>query len=199
MEQEINNEDLEKKQPQNKKELNHEKKVKTTSKEIKESNKFLKIIKELIPYVIILIVVIIIRTYFIKPIFVNGPSMQSTLDGGEIMLLNKMPKEFERFEIVVIKTDYEDIIKRVIALPGEKISCQNGIVYVNDRRQDEEYSKGVTSDFDPITLGEDEYFVMGDNREESADSRSFGPFHSTDIKGKTNLVIFPFNKFGKVE
>ena len=159
-----------------------------------------KFIKELIPYVIILVVVVIIRTYFITPIIVNGPSMKPTLDGGEMMILNRREK-LDRFDVVVVDIKTEDIIKRIIAMPGETISFENGIVYVNGRRQDEEYSKGITYDFAKVTLGNDEYFVMGDNRQDSKDSRhdDVGPVKRTQIKGTTSLVLFPFSKFGNIE
>lgn len=173
-----------------------------TVEEVEETldnkEKVIKFIKELIPYIIILVTVILIRTFWFTPIIVNGPSMQSTLDGGEIMILNKT-KNIERFNVVVVDIGKEEIIKRVIAMPGESISCENGIVYVNEIRQDEEYSQGITSDFDRIVLEDDEYFVMGDNRENSLDSRRLGPIKLENIKGKTNLVLFPFNKFGKIK
>lgn len=164
----------------------------------KKTSKLLNFVKELIPYVIILIVVVIIRTYFFTPIMVSGPSMQPTLKGGELMILNKRGK-VDRFDIVVVDIKTEEIIKRVIALPGETIACENGIIYVNGRRQDEDYSKGVTSDFSKVTLGDDEYFVMGDNREDSLDSEELGPMKAEQIKGTTSLVLFPFNKFGNIE
>ncbi len=164
-----------------------------------EKNKILNFIKELVPYIIILIVVILIRTFLITPVMVNGPSMQPTLKGGEIMILNKINKDYERFDVVVVDIGKEDIIKRVIALPGESISCENGIVYVNDRRQDEEYSQGFTSDFERIVLEKDEYFVMGDNREDSVDSRRLGAFKKEQIKGTTKLILFPFNKIGNID
>lgn len=164
----------------------------------KKDNKIIKFIKELIPYVVILIVVVVVRTYFFTPIKVSGPSMQPTLEGGEMMILNKIDK-VERFDVVVVDIKAEDIIKRVIALPGESIACENGIIYVNGRRQDEEYSKGVTGDFSKITLGDDEYFVLGDNREDSLDSEELGPMKEEQLKGTAKLVLFPFNKFGFIE
>lgn len=167
--------------------------------ENEKDNKVFKFIKELVPYVIILVVVIIIRTYFFTPIMVSGPSMQPTLDGGELMILNKNNSEIKRFDIVVVDIDTEDIIKRVIAMPGETISCENGIIYVNGKKQEEEYSKGITADFPKETLEDDEYFVMGDNRENSLDSRKIGPIKAEKIKGVTSLVLFPFNKIGNVE
>lgn len=164
----------------------------------KEDTKLVKFLKELIPYVIILIVVVVVRTYLFTPIIVSGPSMQPTLNGGELMILNKNGS-FSRYDVVVVDIGSEEIIKRIIALPGETISCEAGVVYVNGRRQDENYSKGITFSFDKITLKDDEYFVMGDNRENSKDSRVLGPIKQDHIKGTTKLVLFPFNKIGNIK
>lgn len=178
---------------------------KETNKEIKtkEENKFKKIVKELIPYVVILVVVVLIRTFIFTPVIVSGPSMKPTLDGGEILILNKMNKSYDRFDIVVAEAERngnkDEIIKRVIALPGETIVCENGILYVNGRKLEENYGIGNTRDFELVKLGDDEYFLMGDNRENSADSRDFGPFRVDKIKGETKLVLFPFNKIGNIE
>ena len=165
-------------------------------------DKIKKFIKELIPYVIILVAVVLVRSFLVTPVIVSGDSMNPTLTNGELMILNKVAK-IDRFDIVVVKLKKqgksEDIIKRVIALPGETIACENGVIYVNDKKQEESYSVGRTEDFAKITLGDDEYFVMGDNRENSSDSRLFGPFKKSDIKGQTRLVLFPFKKIGTVE
>lgn len=169
--------------------------------EEKKSN----ILKELIPYVVILIIVLVIRTFIFTPIKVNGESMVPTLDGGELMILIKYNKnDIEREDIVVVTIEdsegyKEDLIKRVIALPGEKVSCEDGIIYINDRKREEKYGEGVTNDFEAVTLEEDEYFVLGDNREISLDSSEFGPIKKKQIKGKTSFVIYPFSKWGNVE
>ncbi len=161
--------------------------------------KMKKALKELIPYIIILIVVVLIRSYIVTPVMVSGTSMSPTLKGREIMILNKLDKKYTRFEIVVLKTDHDDIIKRVIALPGETISCKNNKIYVNSRKLEDKYGSGITSDFDKITLGKDEYFVLGDNRENSMDSRYYGAFNKKKIKGSTKIIVFPFNRIGKVK
>lgn len=166
--------------------------------EKKNENKYFKVFKEILPYVVILIVVVLIRTFLVTPIIVSGPSMQPTLDGGEVMILNKV-SSIDRFDVVVVDIGREEIIKRVIAMPGETISCEEGIVYINGRKQEEEYSQGITSDFKKVTLGDDEYFVMGDNRENSVDSRRLGAFKKEQIKGTTNLVLFPFTEIGTIE
>lgn len=169
--------------------------------EEKKSN----IIKELIPYVVILIIVLVIRSFVFTPIKVNGESMVPTLMGEELMILTKYNKnDINRDDIVVVTIEdssglKEDLIKRIIALPGEKVSCEDGIIYVNGKQREEKYGEGVTNDFEAITLGEDEYFVLGDNREISLDSSEFGAIKKSQIKGKTNFIIYPFDKFGKVK
>ena len=161
-------------------------------------NKFLRIVKELLPYAIILIVVVLIRSFVVTPIMVSGPSMKPTLEGGEIMILNKI-YEIDRFDVVVVDIKTEEIIKRVIALPGETISCENGKIYVNGKKQEEKYSMGITGDFEKIKLADDEYFVLGDNREDSLDSEELGPMKESQIKGTTSLILYPFNKFGNIK
>ena len=161
----------------------------------------MKILKEIIPYVIVVIVVVLIRTFLVTPIRVNGSSMYPTLKDKEIMILNKIGKTIngiDRFDIVVLKDD-DYLIKRVIALPGEKISCQNGNIYINGKKLKDKYGSGLTSDFEPIEVPKNSYFVMGDNRENSKDSRYIGPINKKEIKGKTSFILFPFKNFGKVD
>ena len=108
-------------------------------------------------------------------------------------------KDYERYDIVVVKSPDGDIIKRVYGLPGETISCENGFIYINGRKIEDKYNGNKTLDFELVKLKDDEYFVMGDNRMNSKDSRIFGQKKKDQIKGKTKLVIFPFNKIGNVE
>ena len=156
-----------------------------------------KIIKELIPYVIIIIVVVTIRTFIITPVTVDGPSMEETLYTNDIMLLNKLNKNnLNRYDIIVFRRESSKLVKRLIALPNETIKCEDGIIYINGEEKSNEYGFGKNMNFKEYKLGSDEYFVMGDNREDSLDSRYFGPIKSSQIEGKTSLVIFPFNHFG---
>lgn len=98
--------------------------------------------------------------------------------------------------------DSELYVKRVFGLPGEKIQIIGNDIYVNDKKIDDPYAKNVMKDGDagvasePITLGEDEYFVLGDNREVSLDSRELGPIKGKNIAGHVVLRIWPLNKFG---
>ena len=155
-------------------------------------------IKEIVPYIIIILVVILIRTFIATPVRVNGPSMDTTLKNGEIMILNKLAK-IKRGDLVVVDIGSEKVIKRLIGLPGDSIYCLNGILYINDEEYKEDYISSKTSDFTKIFLKEDEYFVLGDNRVVSKDSRMFGTVSKKQIMGTSQFIIFPFTKFGKVK
>ena len=164
----------------------------------------MKIIKELIPYVIIVLVVILLRTFIITPVRVNGDSMNQTLKDGEILLLEKYDKKFKRFDIVVLKYNDEKLVKRIIGMPGESVQYRNNILYINGEKVSEEFLTEETYDFDLNVLGYDEipenyYFVVGDNRSNSLDSRLIGLISKEDIEGKAIFRIFPFNKFGSIK
>ncbi len=160
--------------------------------------KIIKNSKELFPYIIILIIVLLIRTFIATPIKVNGSSMYTTLDGSEFMILNKLDK-IERYDIIVVKTPGDELIKRVYGLPGEKISIENNTIFINDKKVDDIYAYGETSDYESIVLEKDEYFILGDNRAVSLDSRTIGPIKKSQIKGTTNFILYPFHRFGKLK
>ncbi len=160
----------------------------------------MKIIKEIIPYIVIVLVVVLIRTFIITPVRVDGDSMKNTLKNGDILLLYKLGS-INRLDIIVLdeEKDNEKIIKRVIGLPGETVAIKKGKIYVNDKVIDDEYAYGETSDYDKVTLEDDEYFILGDNRLISKDSRYFGPIKKSEIKGKIVFRVFPFTKIGTVQ
>ncbi len=166
--------------------------------------KVIDFIKEISVYVIIILIIILLKMYVISPIRVNGTSMNPTLENGDIMILNKIGyriTKIKRFDIVVIKYKDELLIKRVIGLPGEKIKYVNNTLYVNGKKLDEEFDKTYTYNFSlkeigSTTVPDDSYFVLGDNREVSKDSRSIGFIDREDIVGKSSLTLFPFNRFG---
>ena len=160
----------------------------------------MKIIKEIIPYIIIVLIVVLIRTFIITPVRVDGDSMKNTLKNGDILLLYKLGS-INRLDIIVLdeEKDNEKIIKRVIGLPGETVAIKKGKIYINDKVIDDEYAYGETSDYDKVTLEDDEYFILGDNRLISKDSRYFGPIKKSEIKGKIVFRLFPFTKIGTVQ
>ena len=160
----------------------------------------MKIIKEIVPYIVIVLVVVLIRTFIITPVRVDGDSMKNTLKNGDILLLYKLGS-INRLDIIVLdeEKDNEKIIKRVIGLPGETVAIKKGKIYINDKVIDDEYAYGETSDYDKVTLEDDEYFILGDNRLISKDSRYFGPIKKSEIKGKIVFRLFPFTKIGTVQ
>lgn len=175
----------------------------TVDNKINEDNterngKLKRFLKEYVPYVIIIIVVLFIKHFIVSPIRVNGKSMMDTLYHGDIMLLDRISyrtSDIKRFDIVVIDNGDEFIIKRVIGLPGERVTYTGNQLYINDKKIDDPYATNSTTEFD-TTVEEDCYFVLGDNREDSMDSRYFGTFPKNKILGKTSLVVFPFDRFG---
>ena len=158
-----------------------------------------KVFKDIYPYVIIVLIVVLFRSFIATPILVKGRSMYDTLKGNEMMILNKLAK-IDRYDIVVVDEEEDDyIIKRVIALPGESIYCIDNEIFVNDKKIKDTFAYGETADFDKIVLKKNEYFVMGDNRAISKDSRIIGPVKKKDIKGTTRFILYPFNKIGFVK
>lgn len=158
----------------------------------------MKFIKEVIPYIVILISVILIRTYFVTPVIVDGDSMDDTLANGEILLLKKYDKSYDRFDIIVFKYDNSKLVKRIIGLPGEKVRYKDGILYINDEEVPDEFGSQTYDfsierlDIDVIPKGY--YFVLGDNRKNSSDSRIIGLVSAEDIKGVTDFSLWPFKK-----
>lgn len=139
---------------------------------------------------------------------VNGDSMNVTLQDGDNLIVDKLSYRFkdpERFDIIVFPYQYQEktyYIKRIIGMPGETFQVIDGMVYIDGEMLDESYGKevmdyaGIASE--PVELGQDEYFVLGDNRNNSSDSRdpSVGIIHGDQIIGKAFIRIWPLNKFG---
>lgn len=163
-----------------------------------------KFIKELIPYVVIVIVVVLIRTFIVTPVQVDGESMYPTLLDNQLLLLKKYDHSYERFDIVVFKYNDSKLVKRVIGLPGETISYKDNTLYINNKKIDNISLDSYTYDFDLSELGFDTipegyYFVLGDNRTNSLDSRAIGLISEDSILGVTNFSLFPFKRFGIIK
>lgn len=164
---------------------------------MKENKK--NIIKEVLSYVVIIAVALLIKEFVFTLIIVNGDSMVPTLKDNDIMFLDKFSYHFndiERFDIVVCKDNDGYLVKRVIGLPGEVIYFNDNQLYVNGKKIKEDFNHGITNDFGEVKIKENEFFVMGDNRDISLDSRKLGSFPRKDILGKTKYVLFPFDRFG---
>ena len=166
-------------------------------------------LKEILSYVLIIIIVILVRIFIFDPVRVDGPSMNNTLTNGQILILNKFTyrkNDIKRYDIVVVKMDDKKIIKRVMGLPNEVIEVKNNQIYANGKKLDNSFASTKTDDFNLSEIGlekipGDSYFVMGDNREVSLDSRyaEVGTIKKEKIQGKAVFRIWPFNKIGKVK
>jgi len=174
----------------------------------------INIVKELFNLIIYIGIIIIICyciiTFVGQRTTVHGHSMENTLQDGDNLWIDKLSYQFgdpKRFDIVVFPYQGQDVyyIKRVIGLPGEKVQITpDGNILINDEVLMESYGREIIADSgtasEPRVLGEDEYFVLGDNRNDSRDSRwaDVGDINKKDIIGKAVLRLSPFKKFGKV-
>ncbi len=166
------------------------------------NRKYYLYIKDLCTYLMVIFGVFLFKEYLFAPVIVNGDSMDNTLLENDIMILDKVSKNdrnIHRFDIVVIKYQDRYLIKRVIALPGELLYVEDNVLYVNGEEVKQPFldKKIKTEDFTlQFRVPDKCYFVMGDNRGVSLDSRSLGCFSIDKIEGKANLTILPINRIG---
>ena len=184
------------------------------AKDYKRDKDEINIVKELFNLIIYIGIIIIICyciiTFVGQRTTVHGHSMENTLQDGDNLWIDKLSYQFgdpKRFDIVVFPYQGQDVyyIKRVIGLPGEKVQITpDGNILINDEVLMESYGREIIADSgtasEPRVLGEDEYFVLGDNRNDSRDSRwaDVGDINKKDIIGKAVLRLSPFKKFGKI-
>ncbi len=171
--------------------------------------------KAIIIAVVIALGISLILTFVAQRTIVSGNSMYPTLNDGESVLVNKLAYKFgdvERFDVVIFpyynESTGEEVyyIKRIIGMPGELIRIHNGLIYINGEMLTEYY--GCYDDDLPyynglageeMYIGEDEYFVLGDNRNDSSDSRTMGCVKKSDLTGKALITIYPFSEIGWVK
>lgn len=157
---------------------------------------------------VVLVITFLIITFVGQRTHVSGDSMKNTLSHGDQLIVDKITYRFRdpvRYDIIVFPYQYEEntfYIKRIIGLPGETVQIVEGEIYIDGQVLQESYGREVIQDpgaaAEPIQLGEDEYFVLGDNRNASSDSRepSVGKIHRKDIVGRAWIRIWPLNKAG---
>ncbi len=147
--------------------------------------------------------------YVVQRTVVNGESMENTLHSGESLLVEKVSYRFSdpaRYDIIVFYPQGREVdeyyVKRIYGLPGETVQIINNEIYINGEVIADDYAKNVMDDSgiaeEPLTLADDEYFVLGDNRKVSLDSRDpdLGPIKAENIAGHVCLRILPLSKFG---
>lgn len=171
------------------------------------------VVLELCFYLFLLVLcAYIIPTFFLQRTIVDGPSMEPALKDGESLLIEKISVwsgNLERFDVIVFypngKDDKEYYVKRIIGLPGETVQIEDGRILINGEILEEDYGYEEEISYPglaagEIVLGEEEYFVLGDNREVSFDSRytKVGNVKKENISGKVILRIWPLSEFGTV-
>ena len=173
-----------------------------------------EIIKELAGW-LLYIVLIIAFTWFVVTFVgqrteVSGSSMETTLSDKDQLIVDKMTYRFrdpKRYDIVVFPYQYQDntyYIKRIIGLPGETVQILSGMVYIDGMRLDEHYGNEMMENpgiaEEPLTLDENEYFVLGYNRNNSSDSRAsdVGLIHRKDLIGRAWIRVWPLSQIGVI-
>lgn len=173
-----------------------------------------EIIKELAGWLLYIVLIIaltwIVVTFVGQRTEVSGSSMETTLSDKDQLIVDKMTYRFrdpKRYDIVVFPYQYQDntyYIKRIIGLPGETVQILSGMVYIDGMRLDEHYGNELMENpgiaEEPLTLGEDEYFVLGDNRNNSSDSRAsdVGLIHRKDLIGRAWIRVWPLSQIGVI-
>ena len=159
--------------------------------------------------IISLIIIVPLRYFVIQPFFVLGASMKPTFENGDYLIVDEISYELgnpKRGDVVVFKYPYDTsqyYIKRIIGLPGEIVEFKDGRVIIKNKDNpngfsvDEAYLSDSKETFggSPVTLGFNEYFVLGDNRVASSDSRRWGALKDEFLIGKVWMRVFPFNDF----
>jgi signal peptidase I len=158
--------------------------------------------------VVALVLALIIRAFFLQVFWIPSGSMEPTLDINDRIVVNKVSYHFrqpQRLEVVVFRgvpamgEQKKDLIKRLVGLPGEKLEVKDGKIYINDRLIDEQHTLNEDfANFGPVNIPADSFFVMGDNRPASADSRYWGFLPKQNLIGPAFLRIWPLSKFGLI-
>src|SRR6266704_1670979 len=170
------------------------------------------LLREVAEVVVLAVILYVGISFAVQAVHVEGLSMWSTLDNNDYLIANKIDYRLhapQRGDIIILRpptNNSTDFIKRVIALPGEKLLIRSGVVYINGHRLDEPYLPEAWSNdnnyprngSDGEVMPSDQYFVMGDNRNRSQDSRFFGPISRDRIDGKAWFRIWPLSSFGSI-
>lgn len=153
-------------------------------------------------YIGVIAIFLIIAIFVVSFQQVVGPSMSGTLEEGDVLIISKLNYKIgdpKRGEIVTLEQDEKIMVKRIIGLPGEYIEYKDNKLYIDGEAYDDAFANSKTDDFKLEDIGlnkipKDCYFVLGDNRSDSMDSRDYGCVKKENIYGKAIMRLFPFNK-----
>lgn len=146
--------------------------------------------------IFLFLLILLIKNFCIDKVIISGESMLPTLKNENACLMKKWGvSNIKRYDIVIAKTDKKHVVKRVVGMPNDTVQIKDNTVYINGKRIIDEYDfptaySGIAEH--GITIKEGEYFLLGDNRNNSIDSREFGVVKSSDITGIVITKIFPF-------
>jgi len=154
---------------------------------------------------LVILVALVFRYFLIQPFIVVGQSMEPNFQDKEYLIIDKLSYKFrqpKRGEVIIFhppQSPRESYIKRVIGLPGEKVEVKDGKVYINDKLLQESYilkdgKDSIIENNLVAKLGENDFFVFGDNRNHSSDSREIGPIPKSNIQGKVAIILFPVSE-----
>lgn len=166
--------------------------------------------REIFEWVMVIVVAVaaalVIRTFIFEPVRVEGSSMMSTLHDNEYMIVTKyqyLLDDPERFDVVICRypgRQATNFVKRIVGLPGDTVAVRQGVLYVNGKAVEEPYiDEPMRADMPDTVVEEGHYFVMGDNRNNSNDSRSVGQLTRKQIRGQVRIVAWPFSEFRMVQ
>lgn len=195
-----------------------ERAVQTTKESQPAATRGKGILTEVAEVALLAIALYLVINFVIQTVHVIGSSMLPTVDDGDYLIATKIDYRLhapQRGDIIIMRDPYDptkDFIKRVIGVPGDRILIRGGQTYINGRRVAESYVNpnepwtenadwppAQSSDPNGLLLGSDEYFVMGDNRNHSSDSRVFGQIHRDQIEAHAWVRVLPLSKFGPVD
>jgi len=163
-------------------------------------------LREIVETAVLALLIFLLMRVVVQNFRIEGYSMEPNLHQGQYLIVNKAVYRWlhppERGDIIVFeypRAPDRDFIKRVIGLPGEKVEIRNGVVYINDQPLPEPYLKNKGhGNYPPTILGPDQYFVLGDNRDNSSDSRMWGPLPRDRIIGKAWVSYWPPQMWGRI-
>jgi signal peptidase I len=169
-------------------------------------------LRSLIEWVVViggaLLVALVIQATLFQAFYIPSESMETTLVEGDRVLVNKLAdstSDISRGDVIVFErppeegpSEIQDLIKRVVGLPGDTVEGRAGIVYINGEPLDEDYLDDgiITSEFGVVAVPEGHLFVMGDNRGNSRDSRFFGPINGDLVVGRAFVIVWPLGRVG---